>query len=109
MKTTTIEIREPFWGAGSVFGWEDYSRAGVGIEMSILRDHDWIKVCTRDKEYEVECAVALKFIKERKSTQTKKGTKLGVIPMTLMTCLEADLGLPPSRVPQPESPQQVLF
>ena len=79
-----INIREPFWTAGQMYGWEG-DPAGIGIAMELYMGEGDIEITIgrSKKVLRLDKAEAREFIKEYKSIYDARGTKLGVVKMSM--------------------------
>ena len=81
---TPIHIRSPFLKAGIIFYWTG-SPIGIGIEISQYRGEGDVEITLgrSKKVLKLDKAEAREFIKEHKSIYDARGTKLGVVKLSM--------------------------
>lgn len=109
----TIHIHKGwFRSAGRMYHWEG-DPVGVGIERSILKGNDFIKVVVAGKTYKLDCKQAVDFVRKTKSIYTFRMSKLGVIPKTMLVQISPEKeeirGLVPDKIVIDEARQPTLF
>ena len=79
-----IHIRSPFLKAGLIYHWQG-SPIGIGIELSQYRGEGDIEITIgrSKKVLRLDKVEAREFIKEHKSIYDARGTKLGVVKMSM--------------------------
>jgi len=88
-------IKEPFWSAGQKYKWEG-SRTGIGLNVvhfENIADDDILEVkvvmSNQEKKYQIKKGKAKELGNRYNSYFTAKdGTKLIVLPLHELTCLE---------------------
>jgi hypothetical protein len=81
-----VNINEPYWGAGTKFGWDKaYGQHGISIRKSLLASMPELEVTIgkapyNGKKYKIESSLALSLGK----VNFAKGTELVCFPTSLL-------------------------
>lgn len=91
---TTIRIRTPYYGAGTVMGWdkEKYGIVGIGLAKTKLdraQGLTKIKLASDDSTWRVHAEELVEWAKEHNSIDDRKGAKLYVVPVQLLNSIHA--------------------
>lgn len=85
----TVEIRAPFYGAGSPkqFGWvkDGYDIFGIGLKLEDLLTNQWLIIKIKNDSFLLDVKEAKAFVKRYKSFyKAKNDTMLGVFSKSLL-------------------------
>ena len=82
MATKTVELREPFWGAGKKYRWgrDNLDLVGFGVRLDYLFGEGIIVIKTRWGNYRVDKELAKVACKGYRAYYVTKGVILAVIP-----------------------------
>jgi hypothetical protein len=87
MKKVTIK-KGWFFSAGYIYHWHKVDRNihphAVGIDMAIIKSNDVIQVVVKDKQYTLNCADALAFIRKWQSYKWIKEKCIGIVSQSLL-------------------------
>lgn len=84
MKT---KIKEPFYGAGTKYGWtkDGYHIWGIGIKMTDLLNNKDLELEVRDKTYKIKTLTIKPFVNRYNSFyRAKNDTNLAVFSFSLL-------------------------
>lgn len=112
MKRVVIK-KSFFYSAGSKYGWsETHDKRGVGVNLEFIKDNPSLEIEVDGVLYWLNQSDAIPFIREFKSVEDHKGTKVAIISKSLLR----ELSRPSKQVQQestdefspPVSPTKVL-
>lgn len=78
-----IELRQPFYGAGTTYGWKKDipDLCGFGVNVNALQGEGDVYIKVKDITYKIEKIVARNLCREYSSFFSAKGcVMIGVIP-----------------------------
>lgn len=92
----TITIREPFYGAGTTYGWtkDGFDIHGIGVKANKVNTATKLIIKIGDQTYKVETNKIKQFVKHYKSIYVvqPQGVRLGVFSKSLLTNITSKAG-----------------
>lgn len=90
----SINIKAPFYGAGTTYKWtqDGYDIQGIGIKADDINHNTELKVKVDGNTYVIETKVIRDFVRKYNSIYyAKNKTRLGVFSMTLLKQTKKEL------------------
>ncbi len=94
MQKAIIHISKSwYYSAGTKYKWIDkgYDTKGIGINMSVLRNYEWLEITVDNVEYTVNCEEASYFVNQFKSIEKHRNTEIGIVSKTLLKPLVTEV------------------